>query len=76
MVTSEERLADLSVCERRVLELLKNKGPQMLDALCELPGFTWAQVLLAIDHLSRLRQVSIEPIGRRDYQVSLTAGQG
>ncbi|HKT36664.1 MAG TPA: hypothetical protein VJR03_17695 [Nitrospira sp.] len=62
----------LSVSQERLLEILREKGPQTLDALCELPGFTWAQVLLAVDHLSRSREVSIEPVGRRDYQVSLT----
>jgi hypothetical protein len=62
----------LSVSQERLLEILREKGPQRLDALCELPGFTWAQVLLAVDHLSRVREVSIEPVGRREYQVSLT----
>jgi hypothetical protein len=56
------------------LEILRQRGPQTLDSLCELPEFTWAQVLLAVDHLSRAREVSIEPIGPREYQVSLTDG--
>jgi hypothetical protein len=65
----------LSSSQRRVLEILQNRGPQTLDALCELPEFTWAQVLLAVDHLSRSREVSIEPIGPREYQVSLADGR-
>jgi hypothetical protein len=65
----------LSWSQRRVLEILRNRGPQTLDALCELPEFTWAQVLLAVDHLSRSREVSIEPIGSHEYQVSLTGGR-
>lgn len=73
MVMTEERLRGRSSCERRLLEVLSQHGPQTLDALCELPEFTWAQVLLAVDHLSRSREVSLEMIGRHEYQVSLTA---
>jgi hypothetical protein len=57
------------------LEILSQQGPQMLDALCELPEFTWAQVLLTVDHLSRSRDISIELVGRNEYQVSLTEGR-
>ena len=69
---SEERILGESACERRILKVLREQGPQMLDSLCELPEFTWAQVLLSVDHLSRSRDVSIELIGRNEYQVSLT----
>ena len=65
----------LSMSQERLLKILREKGPQTLDALCELPEFTWAQVLLAVDHLSRSRDVLIEPIGQREYQVSLTEGR-
>ena len=75
MVLSEERSREGTACERRLVEILRQRGPQTLDSLCELPEFTWAQVLLAVDHLSRSREVSIEPIGPREYQVSLTDGQ-
>ncbi|HEU4505950.1 MAG TPA: hypothetical protein VFR79_14015 [Nitrospira sp.] len=75
MVISDDRLREGSTCERRLLEVLSQQGPQTLDALCELPGFTWAQVLLAVDHLSRSREVSLEMIGRHEYQVSLTAAR-
>ncbi|HET8721253.1 MAG TPA: hypothetical protein VFM24_04455 [Nitrospira sp.] len=75
MVTFEERSREGTICERRLLEILRQRGPQTLDSLCELPEFTWAQVLLAVDHLSRSRDVSIEPIGPREYRVSLTDRQ-
>lgn len=75
MVTFEERSHEGTACERRLLQILRQRGPQTLDTLCELPEFTWAQVLLAVDHLSRSREVSIEPIGPREYQVSLTDGR-
>ena len=75
MVASEERLRQGTACERRLLEILSQEGPQRLDALCELPEFTWAQVLLTVDHLSRSREISIELVGRNEYQVSLTEGR-
>ena len=62
----------LSSSQKRLLEVLREKGPQPLDTLCELPEFTWAQVLLAVDHLSRSRDISLELVGPREYQVSLT----
>ena len=65
----------LSVSQQRLLKILRERGPQMLDRLCELPEFTWAQVLLAVDHLSRSRDISIELVGRNEYQVSLTEGR-
>jgi hypothetical protein len=75
MVIFEERSCEGTGCERRILEILGQEGPQMLDTLCELPEFTWAQVLLAVDHLSRSRDISIELIGRNEYQVCLTEGR-
>lgn len=65
----------LSVSQERLLKILHERGPQMLDRLCELPEFTWTQVLLAVDHLSRSREISIELVGRNEYQVSLTEGR-
>ena len=65
----------LSVSQERLLKILRERGPQMLDRLCELPESTWAQVLLAVDHLSRSRDISIELVGRNEYQVSLTEGR-
>jgi hypothetical protein len=72
MIMEQERRSERSACERRLLEVLRQNGPQMLDTLCELPDFNWAQVLMAVDHLSRSREVSLELVGSREYQVSLT----
>lgn len=69
-VMSEER-TDVSASERRLLEVLREKGPRTLESLCTLPDMSWAQVLLAVDHLSRSREVAIERIGSCEYQVSL-----
>jgi len=71
MVMTQETRPEISACRRRLLEVLRQDGPQTLDALCELPDFTWAQVLMAVDHLSRSRDISLELIGPREYRVSL-----
>jgi hypothetical protein len=75
VVIFEERFREGSACERRIVEILRQRGPQTLDTLCEVPELTWAQVLLAVDHLSRSRKVSLELIGRNEYQVSLVDAQ-
>jgi hypothetical protein len=61
----------VSSIERRLIEVLREKGPQTLESLCELPDVSWAQVLLAVDHLSRSCTVAIERIAPCEYQVSL-----
>jgi hypothetical protein len=71
MVMTQETRPETSACKQRLLEVLRQDGPQTLDALCELPDFTWAQVLMAVDHLSRSRDISLELIGPREYRVSL-----
>ena len=61
----------MSASERRLLDVLREKGPQTLENLCALPDLGWAQVLLAVDHLSRTHEVAIELIAPCAYQVSL-----
>jgi len=61
----------MSASERRLLDVLREKGPQTLENLCALPDLGWAQVLLAVDHLSRTHEVAIELIAPCEYQVSL-----
>ncbi|HMU55584.1 MAG TPA: hypothetical protein PKA61_11280 [Nitrospira sp.] len=58
-------------CERRLLELLREKGPQTLDSLCSLPDMSWSQVLMAVDHLSRSHEVVLKLIAPCEYHVSL-----
>jgi hypothetical protein len=64
---------DRSASEQRLLEVLRENGPQTLESLCTLPDMSWAQVLMAVDHLSRSREVAIELIAPGEYQVSLSA---
>lgn len=69
MLQEEDKV--MSASERRLLEVLREKGPQTLENLCALPDLSWAQVLLAVDHLSRSHEVAIELIAPCEYQVSL-----
>jgi hypothetical protein len=61
--------------ESRLLDVLRENGPQTLERLCALPDVSWAQVLLAVDHLSRTHAVAIELIAPCEYQVSLSGGE-
>jgi hypothetical protein len=51
---------------------LETSGAQTLDQLsCRLPDTNWAQLMLAVDYLSRNGQVSLELVARGDYLVCL-----
>jgi len=67
-------MSEVSASEKRLLEVLREKGPQTLESLCALPDMSWSQVLLAVDHLSRSGEVAIELIAPCEYQVSLSGG--
>ncbi len=55
-----------------LLDALRGMQPQTIESLCSLlPGMTWSQVFLAVDRLSRVGAVSLQPIRRCEYQVSL-----
>ena len=58
-----------------VVGTLETRGPQTLDQLSQrLPDTNWAQLLLAIDYLSRKGQVSLDLVRRGDYVVALSRG--
>ena len=60
-----------------LLEALRGMQPQTIESLCSLlSGMTWSQVFLAIDRLSRVGAVTLQPIRRCEYQVSLSAAVG
>jgi hypothetical protein len=75
MNIGREERNDVSLSERRLLEVLRERGPQTLDSLCALPDLNWAQVLMAVDHLSRTEEVALQLIAPREYQVSLTGAR-
>lgn len=71
-----EGSSELSPSQTRLLQILRERGPQTFDTLCALSDLSWAQVLMAVDELSRSRLVAIEMTAPREYQVSLIGGPG
>jgi hypothetical protein len=58
--------------EEWVLGTLQEGGPQTLDQLAEsLPEANWAQLLLAIDRLSRHGDISMRSHPPGDYLIAL-----
>jgi DNA-binding Lrp family transcriptional regulator len=55
--------------ERTLLDLLRRKAPQTFDDLIALSGLSPAQVLLAVDRLTRSRAVVLRRVGP-EYWVS------
>jgi hypothetical protein len=72
MSASAHDFTDCMSTEERVLEALRARGPQTLEALaCFLTDASWSQVFLAIDRLSRAGMISLQPVRRGEYRVSL-----
>lgn len=71
MSTMHEERLDATICEKRLKDILREKGPQTLDSLCSLPDMNWSEVLLAVDHLSRSHEIVLKLIAPCEYQVSL-----
>jgi hypothetical protein len=56
-----------------VVGILQERGPQTLDELGHcLPDTNWAQLLLAVDYLTRNGHISMDLVRRGDYLVSLS----
>ena len=62
---------EVSSVKARLIEALRENGPQTIESLCALPDVSVAEVLLAVDFLSRSSTVVMERIGPCDYQLSL-----
>lgn len=54
--------------ERTLLQLLDGRGPYTLEQLADLSGLSAAQVLLAVDRLSRTGDVVLRKVGM-EYHV-------
>lgn len=54
--------------ERTLLQLLEGRGPYTLEQLADLSGLSAAQVLLAVDRLSRTGDVVLRKVGM-EYHV-------
>jgi hypothetical protein len=58
--------------EEAIVEKLQNDGPCCFDEIVTgLPNFSWGQIFVAIDCMSRDGRVFIRKLGFSTYQVSL-----
>ena len=58
--------------EEAVVETLQRSGPCCLDdVVAYLPNFSWGEVFLAVDRMSRDGRVSLLQLGYSTYQITL-----
>jgi hypothetical protein len=61
--------------ERRVLEVLRKEGAISLERLLSLvPEFTWNQVFVTVDELSRRGEMTLSRRGF-DYELAYSSGK-
>jgi hypothetical protein len=57
----------------RILNVVRRAPGCQLDELeHSLPGFSWNQIFLEVDRLSRMGQVRVMPMGNGTYSVRLS----
>jgi hypothetical protein len=60
--------------EEAIVETLQRSGPCCLDDIVAyLPNFSWGEVFLAVDRMSRDGRVSLLQLGCSTYQITLRA---
>ena len=58
--------------EEAIVEKLRNDGPCCFDeVVMSLPKFTWGQIFVAVDCMSRDGRLSLCQLGYSTYQISL-----
>jgi hypothetical protein len=58
--------------EVSIIELLRSSGPCCLDdVVAYLPNFSWGEVFVAVDRLSREGRVLLHQLGYSTYQIAL-----
>ena len=58
--------------EEAIVETLQRSGPCCLDDIVAyLPNFSWGEVFLAVDRMSRDGRVSLRQLGYSTYQITL-----
>jgi hypothetical protein len=61
MPTAEKLMADRNDIGHRVMEIIvRSPGCDMEDVALECPDFTWNQVFLELDRLSRSGQIALK----------------
>ena len=63
--------------EEAIVDTLQRRGPCCLeDVVTSLPNFSWGEVFLAVDRMSRRGRVSLLQLGGSTYQIALRAQFG
>ena len=58
--------------EEAIVEKLRNDGPCCFDdVVAGLPNFSWGQIFVAVDGMSRDGRVCLRQLGYSTYQISL-----
>jgi hypothetical protein len=72
MLSFHAEVMQVPSVEEWLLGTLRERGPQTLDQLGKsLPEANWAQLLLAIDRLSRRKEISMRSHPPGDYLIAL-----
>jgi hypothetical protein len=69
--TRNRNRGDHGTADERLVQALKNSGPQTLDRLAASSGMSWSELFFAVDRLSRTGKVTIRRLRRCEYEVSL-----
>ena len=60
--------------EEAIVETLRRSGPCCLDDIVAyLPNFSWGEVFVAVDRMSRDGRLSLRQLGYSTYQITLRA---
>ena len=58
--------------EEAIIEKLRQGGPCCLDdVVTDLPDFSWGEIFLAVDRMSRNGRLSLLQLGYSTYQITL-----
>ena len=71
MRTPSQPLSTPQLVDRKMLNVLKRKGAQSMEALPSLTGIGWAQVFMSVDRLSRIGKLSLTPVRPCEYRISI-----
>jgi len=72
MITGLHNVSELTSTETLVIDILRQEGPLMFEALLERSGLEWPQMFSAVDDLTRSGKVWLQRGHGPEYCVALT----
>ena len=71
MLALEDTIVEM-LLEEAIVEKLRNDGPCCFDdVVAGLPNFSWGQLFVAVDCMSRDGRVFLRQLGYSTYQISI-----